>query len=86
MLRFTKTLDLTGGGYLECIFNHMFTVDGPRWFITLNDFNMRRYRMFMGRADDTWIIINKNDLPKWILALENAFADYINEHTAVQSK
>jgi hypothetical protein len=84
MGKFKKTLDLAGGGYLECVFNYMFTVNGPRWFITVTDFNKGVYRMFMGMADDTWMIIDKNDLPGWIVVLENTFGNYIKEHTALQ--
>jgi hypothetical protein len=80
MPHFTKELK-TDFGYAEFVFNRMYTVEGMRYYVSVNDNNHNSYFFRMQALGSRWIVVDKN-VPEWVLKLQNELSDAVVEHMA----
>lgn len=78
MSNFTKKL-MTDFGFAVFIFNRIYTVEGLRYYISVNDYNYNSYFFRMKAIGGKWIIGDKN-VPEWILSIQKELSDSIIEH------
>jgi hypothetical protein len=79
MPRFTITIN-TEAGTRDFIFNRIFTVDGPLYYISVKNSRDRSEYFHMIERRGMWTFRDINKVPEWIMPLESKLADAINEH------
>ena len=79
MQHFTKELN-TELGHVIFTFNSIYTVGGMRYYISVNDKKHHGYFFKMEAMRGKWFI-EDNNLPGWVIKIQDALSDTINEHT-----
>lgn len=79
MPRFRKNI-VVGEEEMNFLFTQLNYPDGIGYFITVADKNKNVYALDLKRsAKKEWKIVKKDNLPAWIVNLEQALADSVNE-------
>lgn len=79
MPRFRKNL-VVGDEEMNFLFTQLNYPDGIGYFITVADKNKNVYALDLKRTEkNEWRIVKKDKLPAWIVDLEQALSDSVNE-------
>ena len=79
MPRFRKNI-VVGEDEMNFLFTQLNYPDGIGYFITVADKNKNVYALDLKRyATKEWKIVKKDNLPAWIVNLEQVLSDSVNE-------
>lgn len=79
MPRFRKNI-VVGEEEMNFLFTQLNYPDGIGYFITVADKNKNLYALDLKRsAKKEWKIVKKDNLPAWIVNLEQVLSDSVNE-------
>jgi hypothetical protein len=78
MSYFTKNLE-TDNGVLTFYFNRIYTVNGPKYHVSVRDGKLSHYFM-MGDGNNEWHFSDPTVLPQWIRVLQKNLEEAINQH------
>lgn len=82
MPRFRKNINI-GNEEMDFQFTQLHYPDGVGYFVTVADKNKNLYALDLKRTtENEWKIVKKDSLPEWIIDVESALANTVNEARA----
>jgi hypothetical protein len=80
MPSFTKRIQVSPGEFLSFNFNRIYTVEGLNFFISFIDNKHESFHFKMKEEGHSWKIIERKNIPSFILMMEDEFSKAIREH------
>lgn len=80
MPQFSKKIAIPNGGTITFDFTRIYTTHGLRYFVFVADKDLKTYTFKVDNIDGSWVIVDKETLPNWIIGLEGEFEKAILDH------
>jgi hypothetical protein len=77
---FTKRILISKGFTAEFLFNHIFTFNGVRYYVSVTDGKGQTLGFNMEKKYGRWKIIDAPKVPGWIMNIEEQLEDAISEN------
>jgi len=77
---FKKSINVEDDGYVEFLFNRIQTAQGIRYHIYVASKWKEFFHFTMAEKNNTWKIINPQQLPGWIIQVEDQLSKEIIAH------